>query len=93
MFHRAGPGLGEIHEKVAEMALVRSGSGAVVIGGKVVDGKVREPGEIRGPSIAGGTQIKVAAGDVIYIPANQPHRFVPDPGKPISVMTFKFPSK
>jgi uncharacterized RmlC-like cupin family protein len=93
VFHREAPGLGEIHQRLTEMALVRSGSGAVILGGKVVNGKVREPGEVFGPSIEGGTRHTIAAGDVVYIPDNTAHLFVPDPGKPLSVLLFRFPSK
>jgi uncharacterized RmlC-like cupin family protein len=80
-------------DAATEMALVRSGSGAVILGGKVVNGKVREPGEVFGPSIEGGTRHTIAAGDVVYIPDNTAHLFVPDPGQPLSVLLFRFPSK
>jgi mannose-6-phosphate isomerase-like protein (cupin superfamily) len=93
IFHREGPGLGEIHQRLTEMALVRSGSGTVVLGGKVVDGKLREPGELFGPSIDGGTRRPIAAGDVVYVPEGTAHLFIPDAGSALSVVLFRFPSK
>ena len=52
----------------------------MVYGGTVVDGKTTAPGEIRGPSIKGGTEVKLGAGDVLHIPAKVAHRMNLDPG-------------
>ena len=90
LFHRKGSGPGEVHEKVADFAYVRSGSGSLLLGGKLTAGKAQAGGEIRGSGVEGGTQVKLAAGDVVYVPANLPHRFVVDPGQSLSVVVLKF---
>ena len=75
------------------MMLVRNGSGTITVGGKLTDGKPGDAGELRGTSVEGGSQITFAQGDVLYLPANVAHRLVPDPGKPFSIIGFKFPPK
>jgi mannose-6-phosphate isomerase-like protein (cupin superfamily) len=89
MFHRDAASPGEIHERFSDFAIVRSGSGSVLIGGKILNPKVDSPGEIRGNGVEGGTKIRFGPGDVLYVPANVPHQFVPDPGKPYSILVFK----
>src|SRR5579871_5428940 len=55
---RNGSGEAELHEKLADLILVRSGQGAVLIGGKMIDGKPTAPGEVRGKSIEAGPGIR-----------------------------------
>jgi uncharacterized RmlC-like cupin family protein len=93
LVHRAGAGVGEVHQNDGEMTLVRSGSGTVTVGGRLGDGKAAVAGEQRGSSVEGGSSIKFAQGDVLYLPAGIPHRFVPDAGAPFSVVSFRFPPK
>jgi quercetin dioxygenase-like cupin family protein len=61
----------------------------MMLGGKLVDAKSQAGAEVRGTSIEGGDQIKVAAGEIVYIPANLPHRFVVEPGQSLNVIVFK----
>ena len=42
--------------------------------GTIVDGKTTAPGEMRGASIRGGTDVKLGPGDVLHIPAKVPHQ-------------------
>ena len=93
IFHREGNGQAELHEKLADFIVVRSGEGAVSVGGKVVGGKPSGPGEVRGTSVEGGTRYKLAAGDVIYIPANTPHQMLVEPGKQLNAMVIKVEAK
>jgi mannose-6-phosphate isomerase-like protein (cupin superfamily) len=79
--YRTGPSGSEIHEKEADFIFVREGEGSIVIGGKMIGGKVDRPNEIRGDSLEGGTRYPVAAGDTLYIPANMPHQFFVEKGK------------
>jgi mannose-6-phosphate isomerase-like protein (cupin superfamily) len=92
-FHREGTGLVEVHEKLADFVVVRSGEGAVLVGGTVVGGKPSAPGEVRGSSIEGGTLYPVAAGDVLYIPANVPHQMQVKAGKQLNAMVIKIEPK
>jgi mannose-6-phosphate isomerase-like protein (cupin superfamily) len=91
--YRNGPGEAEIHEKQADLLLIRSGEGTVLVGGKIVDGKPSGPDEVRGKSIEGGTKYPIAAGDTLYIPANTVHQFLVEPGKSFTAMVVKITPK
>jgi len=90
---RNGPGEAEIHEKLADLMLIRSGEGTVMIGGKIVEGKPTGPGEIRGKSIEGAKPYPIKTGDVLYIPANTVHQFQVAPGKSFTAMVVKITPK
>ena len=47
------------------------------------------PGEMRSASIKGGTEKKVAAGDVVTIPVKVPHQMKLDTGKQITYFVVK----
>jgi glc operon protein GlcG len=72
---REGPGVAEVHDWETDVVYVLEGSATLVTGGRVVDPKVTEPGQIRGPVIEGGESRRIARGDVIVIPAGVPHWF------------------
>lgn len=69
----------EQHEGAADVYIVVSGSGTVTVGGGIDNRRTVRPGEYVGP-IQGGKPFKLAAGDILNIPANQPHATVPDAG-------------
>ena len=81
LIYRDGPSEAEIHTALADFITVRSGEGYIQVGGEIVDAKTTAPGEMRGPSIRGGTRINFAAGDSLYMPANMVHQFFVEPGK------------
>src|SRR5262245_36694869 len=78
---REGPGVAEVHDWETDVVYVLDGSATLVLGGTVVDPKITEPGQVRGPVIEGGESRRVAKGDVLVIPAGVPHWFkeVPEP--------------
>jgi len=55
----------------------RAGSGTVTVGGTIDNRRVARPGEYGG-TIRGGKAFKVKTGDLLNIPANQPHATVAD---------------
>src|SRR5262245_12585114 len=61
------PGLAELHDHETDVWYVIAGGATVVTGGTIVDSTTTEPGEHRGPSIKGGTEMAVATGDVVTI--------------------------
>jgi mannose-6-phosphate isomerase-like protein (cupin superfamily) len=87
--HRQGDGEAELHEKQADIFIVESGGGTLIVGGKVVGGKTTAPGEIRGPSIEGGQKRKIGPGDVIHIPARTAHQTVLDGARQITYVIVK----
>jgi mannose-6-phosphate isomerase-like protein (cupin superfamily) len=87
--HREGSGLAEWHEKQADIIMISAGEITMVYGGTIVDGKTTQPGEIRGPSIRGGTEVKLGPGDVLHIPTKTPHQMKLDPGKQVTYFVTK----
>ena len=87
--HREGPGEAELHEKQVDIFMVQTGEATLKVGGTVVNPKTTAPGEVRGPSINGGEDKKLAAGDVVHIPANIPHQLLVDPGKQVTYAVVK----
>lgn len=73
---REGDGEAEVHETQVDVVTVISGEGTLVVGGTTVDGHQTAPGEIRGKSITGGSNHKMAPGDVFHIPAKVPHQML-----------------
>ena len=90
---RNGNGEPELHETLADLMLIRGGEGTVLIGGKMIGGSSTAPGEIRGKSIEGATKYPIAAGDILYIPANTVHQFQVEPGKSFTAMVIKVTPK
>ena len=72
---RDGPGEAEVHVADTDIFYVLKGSATVVTGGEVVDPRNVSATEVRGTSIAGGTEQRIASGDVITIPRGVPHWF------------------
>jgi mannose-6-phosphate isomerase-like protein (cupin superfamily) len=91
--HRQGNGQAELHVQWADVFVIESGEGTVVVGGKITGEKTTGPGEIRGDSISGGTKHPVAAGDIVHIPANTPHLMLVDPGKQVTYFVVKVETK
>jgi mannose-6-phosphate isomerase-like protein (cupin superfamily) len=91
--HREGSGQAELHVHVADVFVIETGEGTVVVGGAIPDGKTTAPGEVRGANVEGGSKHAVAAGDVVHIPANTPHQMLVDPGKQITYFVVKVETK
>jgi mannose-6-phosphate isomerase-like protein (cupin superfamily) len=91
--YRNGSGEAELHTKQADLLLIRSGKGVVLVGGNMTEGKPTGTDEIRGRSIEGGTRYPIAAGDVLYIPANTAHQFLIGPGQSFTAMVIKITPK
>jgi mannose-6-phosphate isomerase-like protein (cupin superfamily) len=87
--HREGSGVAEWHEKEADVMFISSGQITMVYGGTIVDSKTTAPGEMRGPSIRGGTEAKLSAGDVLHIPAKVPHQMILAPGAQVTYFVTK----
>ena len=87
--HREGSGVAEWHEKQADIFFVQSGNATLVYGGSLADGKTTQPGEMRAASITGGAEKKLAAGDVVTIPAKMPHQLKLDAGKEFTYFVVK----
>ncbi|MCI0365434.1 MAG: hypothetical protein L0219_16335 [Phycisphaerales bacterium] len=72
---RDKPGQAELHSNETDIFHVLEGAATFVTGGTIVDAKTTAIGEIRGPSIRGGTTRTLKKGDVIIVPAGTAHWF------------------
>lgn len=82
--HReAGPA--EYHDKTNHVFIMVDGEATFIVGGTMVDPKRTAAGQMRAPSIQGGTTYHLTKGDVITIPAKTPHWF-----KEISTKTVSY---
>lgn len=86
---RVATGQAELHENMADIILVVSGDATLVSGGTVVDAKTTAPHETRGSGISGGTEHKLAPGDVLTVPPKMPHQVKLAPGKQVTYLTVK----
>jgi mannose-6-phosphate isomerase-like protein (cupin superfamily) len=89
MVHREGTGSAELHERDADVIVVISGAGTLIIGGTMPGSKPTAPGEVRGPSIDGGDRQKIGPGDILHIPPKTAHQVVLEPGTQITYFTLK----
>ena len=87
--YREATGSAELHEYEADIFVVESGNATIVTGGKLINGHVQKPGEIRGTSIQGGERHPLAAGDIIHIPAGVPHQLLIEKGRAFTYFVVK----
>jgi hypothetical protein len=89
MIHREGSGVAELHETEADVIVVVSGGGTLVLGGTMPGSKKTAPNEQRAPKVEGGTEQKMAPGDILHIPPKIPHQVMLEPGTQITYFTLK----
>jgi mannose-6-phosphate isomerase-like protein (cupin superfamily) len=64
-----------VHLRDTDILYLLSGSATLTTGGELVSPRQVERDELRGDGIAGGTQRRIGAGDVVVIPNGVPHWF------------------
>jgi mannose-6-phosphate isomerase-like protein (cupin superfamily) len=81
MVHREGSGEAELHETEADVIVVESGAGTLIVGGTMPGAKTTAPGEQRAPAVEGGDRQKIAPGDILHVPPKIPHQVLVDGGQ------------
>ena len=76
LLFRSRSGEAEVHERLADLFVVLSGTATLVTGGVVAGARTVAPGETRGTSIEGGVSQTLRAGDVAHVPAGTPHQML-----------------
>ncbi|MDQ3997963.1 MAG: hypothetical protein M3303_13220 [Gemmatimonadota bacterium] len=66
----------EVHARWDDLVIVRSGTGAIEMGDRLVGSRYRAPGERIGGSLTRSFRIVVRAGHKVRIPAAVPHAFI-----------------
>jgi mannose-6-phosphate isomerase-like protein (cupin superfamily) len=72
---RTANGRIEIHEKETDIFYVMDGSATLVAGGTAVEPTATRPGQMTAKDIRNGQTYNLKKGDVVVIPAGQPHWF------------------
>lgn len=96
LIHRVGTGAPEFHSNFADLWIVESGQGTLVVGGTLVDaqplsGEETLPGDMTGTSIKGGDRRQMAAGDIVHVPPNTPHQAIVPTGGQITYIRVAIP--
>jgi mannose-6-phosphate isomerase-like protein (cupin superfamily) len=65
----------EIHEKETDIFYIMDGSATIIVGGTAVDPKPTRAGQMTARDIENGQTYNLKKGDVLVIPAGQPHWF------------------
>jgi len=86
---RSEPGQVEIHERETDVVYVLEGEAVFVSGGRLLDGVVTAPGEIRGRTLEGGNVQRLVPGDVVVVPRGTPHWFREIPRAPFLYFVVK----
>ena len=79
----------EIHAHYDDLMIVQQGSATLVTGGSLVDAKTSPEGESKGSRIEGGLSRTINVGDIIIVPAGQPHQLLVAPGVLYSALVAK----
>jgi mannose-6-phosphate isomerase-like protein (cupin superfamily) len=87
MLYRATPqDNSDVHPTDAELFVVIEGSGAMLMGGKLINPTPRGA-SFTSPTTEGGTEYRLNKGDMILVPENTPHRISAVTGANLVVMT------
>lgn len=78
----------EVHAHTIHYINILEGQGTLSYGGTVNNPTEGKNGEVRGPSISGGTTVAIHAGDYMEIPAGTPHLFNAASGTKLHYVVF-----
>lgn len=87
--HRDSSGGLERHDAWTDILVIERGSATYLSGGVHEGARATTPGEWRGGTARGATRQRIAAGDVVTVPAGTPHQFILSPGESITYIAFK----
>jgi uncharacterized RmlC-like cupin family protein len=82
-------GQSEVHASWNDNIFIQEGEASFILGGAATDAKEREPGEMRGSVINGGTTTAMKVGDYLFIPAGVPHQMTLKAGQRVKFIAFK----
>lgn len=88
---RVHTGDAELHDHWADQMYITKGTVTLVTGGTMKGGHSlpNQPDETRGPTLEGGKEIILHAGDTVHIPAGIPHWVKVAPGATATYLVFK----
>lgn len=86
---RTSSGGAEIHAHYDDLMIVEQGSATLITGGTVIGGTTSADGETHGSGIEGGVRKTISVGDVVIVPAGQPHQLLIPTGTVYAAMVAK----
>ena len=86
---RTATGEAELHESWDDLMVVQVGSGTPVRGGRLQGARTTTAGELRGGEIRDGERQRLAAGDLMLVPAGTPHQVELAAGESITYLVIK----
>ena len=89
--HRETSGEVELHEQFHDVMVGHSGRATILVGGNTEGQRETAPGEWLGGSITGAESFELGPGDVVWIPADLPHKMIVPEGGSIVYLAFKYP--
>lgn len=89
MVHREASSPGEAHAEVSDTYIIQTGSATLAVGGRIVDARTLENGEVRGARIEDGTSRKLLPGDIAHIPVGMNHQVLIEPGGQVTYALIK----
>jgi uncharacterized RmlC-like cupin family protein len=89
--HRDADGEVEVHTKLADQIVVRTGHAQIRVGGTASGQRQTAPDEFRGGTITGGELFDLNPGDALYVPVGMPHQMLVKKGEQITYTAAKFP--
>ncbi|AXC14653.1 hypothetical protein ACPOL_5405 [Acidisarcina polymorpha] len=88
--YRDRSGQAEVHEKLADVFIIIRGSASLQSGGRMVAPTTTvSPGEEKGPALENYQERALHAGDIVHIPAGEPHRMTLEKGATILYFVVK----
>jgi mannose-6-phosphate isomerase-like protein (cupin superfamily) len=79
----------ELHWRMNDIFVVKSGRATVTVGGRIEHNHEIAPSEWRGGEIIGGARHELSAGDLLLIPAGVPHQVVVPAGGTFTYFAIK----
>jgi mannose-6-phosphate isomerase-like protein (cupin superfamily) len=86
---RDSPGEVELHRRMNDIFVVKSGHATVTLGGRIEHNYEIAPSEWRGGEIIGGTKRELSVGDLLLIPAGVPHQIIVPAGGTFTYFAIK----
>jgi mannose-6-phosphate isomerase-like protein (cupin superfamily) len=86
---RDSPGEVELHWRMNDIFVVKSGHATITLGGRIEHNHEIAPGEWRGGEIIGGTRRELSPGDLLLIPAGIPHQLIVPTGSSFTYFAIK----
>jgi quercetin dioxygenase-like cupin family protein len=71
------PGPWEAHRDCVDIYFVQRGGARAQLGGRILNPREDQPGEIRGDAVEGAREYEIGPGDLVHIPRNGAHHMVP----------------